>query len=194
MMRIGFVVNDIRTEEPGYTTTRLAMAAVNRGHEVWLMGAGDFAYDADESIRARARSVPKSKYKLSDKFLADLQGKKARTERVTVDDLDVLMLRSDPSADTGLRAWAQASGIVFGRVAMRHGVVVLNDPNGLSKALNKMYFQLFPRKFGPGPSSLETVTKSGNSPTSKALISFSSPCRGLAERVFSWCVRRTGQT
>ena len=149
MMRIGFVVNDIRTEEPGYTTTRLAMAAVNRGHEVWLMGAGDFAYDADESIRARARSVPKSKYKLSDKFLADLQGKKARTERVTVDDLDVLMLRSDPSADTGLRAWAQASESCLAAFAMRHGVVVLNDPNGLSKALNKMYFQLFPEEVRP---------------------------------------------
>jgi glutathione synthase len=148
-MRIGFVVNDIRTEEPGYTTTRLAMAALNRGHEVWLIGAGDFAYDADENIRARARSVPKPKYKSSDVFLADLQGKKGRAERVTVDELDILMLRSDPSVDTGLRAWAQASGIVFGRVAMRHGVIVLNDPNGLSKALNKMYFQLFPEEVRP---------------------------------------------
>jgi len=148
-MRIGFVVNDIRTEEPGYTTMRLAMAALNRGHEVWLMGAGDFAYDADESIRARARSVPRTKYKSSETFLADLQGKRAKADRVTVDDLDILMLRNDPSIDTGLRAWAQASGIVFGRVAMRHGVIVLNDPNGLTKALNKMYFQLFPEEVRP---------------------------------------------
>lgn len=54
-MRIGFMVNDIKTEEPGYTTVRLAMAAINLGHEAWLMGAGDFAYDADENVRARAR-------------------------------------------------------------------------------------------------------------------------------------------
>ncbi|HEX5033667.1 MAG TPA: glutathione synthase, partial [bacterium] len=86
-MKIGFVVNDIQTEEPGYTTTRLAMAAVNRGHEVWVMGAGDFAYDPDEDIHARARSVPKNKYKVSDIFLRDLQGKKARAERITVDAL-----------------------------------------------------------------------------------------------------------
>jgi glutathione synthase len=39
-MKIGFVVNDVRTEEPGYTTTRLAMAAINRGHEAWVIGAG----------------------------------------------------------------------------------------------------------------------------------------------------------
>ncbi|HKX13343.1 MAG TPA: glutathione synthase [bacterium] len=148
-MRIGFVVNDIQTEEPGYTTTRLAMAAVNRGHEVWVIGAGDFAYDPDEDIHARARSVPKNKYNVSDIFLRDLQGKKAKTERITVDALDVLMLRNDPSADIVHRAWAQAAGITFGRVAMRHGVIVLNDPNGLSRAMNKMYFQLFPEEVRP---------------------------------------------
>ena len=32
---------------------------------------------------------------------------------------------------------------------MRHGVVVLNDPNGLSKAMNKMYFQTFPEEVRP---------------------------------------------
>lgn len=148
-MKIGFVVNDVRTEEPGYTTTRLGMACINRGHEVFVMGAGDFAYDVDENIRARARVLPKKKYKSSDAYLADLQGKRAGVERVTVDDLDILMLRSDPSTDTGLRSWAQASGIIFGRVAMRHGVIVLNDPNGLAKAMNKMYFQLFPEEVRP---------------------------------------------
>ena len=148
-MRIGFMVNDVKTEEPGYTTSRLAMAAVNRGHEVWVVGAGDFAYDVDEKIRARARSVPKSNYKSSDVYLTDLQGKKARLGRITVDDLDVLMLRNDPSTDTGLRSWAQSSGIIFGRAAMRHGVIVLNDPNGLAKAMNKMYFQLFPEQVRP---------------------------------------------
>ena len=32
---------------------------------------------------------------------------------------------------------------------MRHGVIVLNDPNGLAKATNKMYFQLFPEEGRP---------------------------------------------
>jgi glutathione synthase len=148
-VRIGFVVNDINTEETGYTTTRLAMAAINRGHESWVMGAGDFAYDADESIRARATSVPAKIYKSSDKYIADLTGRRAKHERVSVDDLDVLMLRSDPSHEQGHRSWAQSSGIIFGRVAMRAGVIVLNDPNGLSMAMNKMYFQLFPEEVRP---------------------------------------------
>lgn len=148
-MRLGFMVNDIKTEEPGYTTIRMAMAAVNRGNEVWLMGAGDFAYDPDEHIYARAKSVPKKTYKSSELFLAQLHGKGAISQRINVDDLDVLMLRNDPATDTGFRSWAQSSGIIFGRAAMKHGVIVLNDPNGLAKAMNKMYFQLFPEEVRP---------------------------------------------
>lgn len=148
-MKIGFMVNDIMTEQSGYSTTRLGMAAINRGHEAWIMGAGDFAYDVDERISARARTVSKKKYTKSDVYLKDLQGKSAVKERITVDDLDVLMLRNDPSTDTGDRAWAQSAGVIFGRAAMRHGVIVVNDPNGLAKAMNKMYFQLFPEEVRP---------------------------------------------
>ena len=32
---------------------------------------------------------------------------------------------------------------------MRHGVIVLSDPNGLAKASSKMYFQLFPEAVRP---------------------------------------------
>ena len=148
-MRIGFFVNDTKTEEQGYTTTRLAMAAINRGHEAWVMDANSFAYDPDEMIRARARRAPKSTYKSSSTYLEDLQGRRAVQERITVDDLDVLILRNDPSTDSGLRSWAQSVGINFGRIAMRHGVVVLNDPNGLAKAMTKMYFQHFPEEVRP---------------------------------------------
>jgi glutathione synthase len=138
------MVNDVQTEQPGYTTVRLAMQAINKGFDSWYIGAGDFVYDTDEKIHAFARSVTKKSYKSTDVFLEDLKGPKARVENITVDDLDVLMLRSDPSTDTGDKTWAQTAGINFGRVAMRHGVIVLNDPNGLAKAMNKMYFQLFP--------------------------------------------------
>lgn len=148
-MRIGFMINDIKTEEEGYTTTRLAMHATNRGHETWHIGAGDFAYAVDEKTRAYARGVNKKQYKSLAGFLAELQGSKARRENISVDDLDVLMLRSDPSTDTGSRAWAAIAGINFGRIAMRRGVIVLNDPNGLAKATDKMYFQLFPEEVRP---------------------------------------------
>ena len=148
-MRIGFVVNDVQTEEHGYTTTRLAMTAVNRGHEAWLIGVGDLALDPDDYVRARARAAPKTKYKSTSKFLNELRGPLGKCQRITVDDLDVLMLRNDPAEDKGRRGWAQSAGIMFGGAAMRRGVIVLNDPNGLGKAINKMYFQLFPEEVRP---------------------------------------------
>jgi len=149
IMKIGFVVNDITTEEAGFTTIRLAAEAANQGHEPWLMGVGDLAYDPDEGIRARARSVPPRKSRSNEGFFSDLGGKHAIRQRITVDDLDVLMLRNVPSDDVNKRPWAAGIATEFGRLAMRRGVVVANDPNGLAKAASKMYFQLFPAEVRP---------------------------------------------
>lgn len=148
-MKIGFVVNDVMTEQAGFTTTRLATEAVNAGHKAWMIGVGDLGYDADEKIRASAMSAPKERYKDSKSFLLDLHGKKAIKQRITVDDLDVLMLRNVPSDDFLTRPWAATIATEFGRLAMRSGVIVVNDPNGLAKASSKMYFQLFPEEVRP---------------------------------------------
>ena len=148
-MRIGFVVNDIKTEEGGYTTSRLATSAINMGHEAWVMGSGDLIYDPSDSVAARARTAPKAKYKDSQAYLKDLQGPNARSERISVDDLDVLVLRNNPSDDLGSRSWATNAAFEFARLALRRGVIVVNDPNGLAKASSKMYFQLFPEEVRP---------------------------------------------
>ncbi len=82
------------------------MAAINRGHEAWVIAPGDFAYDPDERIKARARHAPKDKYNQGSAYLKGLLGSKARHRRITVDDLDVLMLRNDPAQDAIKRPWA----------------------------------------------------------------------------------------
>jgi glutathione synthase len=148
-MRLGFIVNDVKTEEGKFTTSRLGQTAVNRGHEVWVMGVGDLAYDPDDLIRARATTVPKQKYGSSDSYTSDLQGKNAIKRRITVDELDVLMLRNVPSDDYLQRPWASTAATEFARLAMRNGVIVLSDPHGLTKASSKMYFQLFPEEVRP---------------------------------------------
>ncbi len=148
-MDIGFVINSLDTEKSTYSTTRLARSAVNRGHRVWTIEVSDFCYDPDEMIRGRAWTAPKGNYKSDELYLADLKGKKAISERITVSDLDILMLRNDPSEETISRPWAQHAGITFGRMALNHGVIVLNDPNGLAKAINKSYFQTFPEQVRP---------------------------------------------
>jgi glutathione synthase len=148
-MRIGFIVNDISTEEPKFTTMRLGQAAINRGHEVWMIGVGDLAYDPDGMIRARATSVPRTRYGTSDSFTADLRGRQAVKRRITIDELDALMLRNVPADDYMKRPWAATAAAEFARTAMRNGVIVLSDPNGLAKASSKMYFQLFPAEVRP---------------------------------------------
>jgi glutathione synthase len=148
-MKMGFVVNDIHTEQKGYTTTRLAMACINMGHEAWVINVADFAYDPTGRIMARAAMAPGQKYQSTETYLRALQGNKAKKARICVDDLDVLMLRNDPSVDATQRPWAQTAGIIFGRMAMSSGVIVLNDPNGLAAAANKMYFQNFPEEVRP---------------------------------------------
>jgi len=148
-VRIGFVVNDIHTEQAAYTTTRLAMTAVNLRHEAWTLGVADFVYAADGSVRANARAAQGQSYDSLEKFLAELQGDDSRQEQIGVGDLDVLMLRNDPSEDMVDRPWAQTSAILFGQLALRQGTIVLNDPAGLANALNKTYFQHFPEKVRP---------------------------------------------
>ncbi len=148
-MRIGFVVNDVATEEAAYTTTRLGMSAVNNGHEAWTLGVGDFVYKPDGSIHANARAVAGKEYDSLETYMKEIQGDDARQEQVSLDDIDVLMLRNDPSEDTAERAWAQTTGILFGQLAVQRGTIVVNDPSNLANALNKTYFQHFPEQVRP---------------------------------------------
>ena len=144
-MKLGIVVNVMDSAAAGATTYRLAADAIEQGHEVWVMSTGGFSYLPNDTIASFARSVPPGRY-TSARFLDVFNSDKAVNQWVTLDELDVLLLRSNPSAQ---RAWAQSAGIHFGRLAMRHGVIVLNDPNGLSKAVNKLYLQTFPENVRP---------------------------------------------
>jgi glutathione synthase len=147
-MKFAFVVNDVQTELATYTTTRLAMAAANKGHKSYTFGVGDFICAPDGSVHAVAHTVRGKNHKSLDKFLAELQSDD-RAEHINLDELDVLMLRNDPSADATERPWAQSSGILFGQLVAHRGVMVLNDPENLARAINKTYFQQFPEEVRP---------------------------------------------
>jgi glutathione synthase len=147
-VKLGLFVNDVATELAQFTTTRLARAAVDRGHEVWYLDADSFAYDPDESVRARARRVPGADDGLTA-FLEAVQSEDNPVERIDLGHLDVLLLRSDPAQDMTERPWAQVVGLAFGELAAAQGVVVLNDPVGLCRAINKLYFQSFPASVRP---------------------------------------------
>ena len=142
-MRIAFVVNDIQTEVADYTTTLLALNAVKRGHDVFYINVSDFAHNLDNHTYAHAIVTVKTHHRSSQVFLKELQ-KQTTTELINVDELDVLMIRNDPSLDAIARPWARMAAINFGRFAMQHGVLVLNDPDGLDRAFTKLYLKMLP--------------------------------------------------
>jgi glutathione synthase len=147
-MKLGFVVNRVATEQPAYTTTRLAMTATRMGHEVWLMGVDDFAHDPDGSVTASARTAPAKNYRSLKTYLDKVQSDDAE-ERLVLDELDALMMRNDPAEDASDRPWAVTSGVLFGQLAVSRGVLVVNDPASLADAVNKTYFQHFPEQVRP---------------------------------------------
>jgi glutathione synthase len=148
-IRLAFVVNDVATEKNNYTTIRLARVAINRGHEVALVGLDGFMYHASGSVRARA-SVPRHRtYADDDALLEDLQADDAERKWIDVDQLDVLMLRSDPAEEAEDRPWASNSGLLFAQLAALRHVIVLNDPVHLTDAATKTYFQHFPERVRP---------------------------------------------
>jgi glutathione synthase len=143
-MLIGFFVNDLEREYENYTTTVLAHTAASRGHRVCYITPADFVLNADDTLSVHGRFPPKRKYKDRADFFATLKDPQAvKIERVDVTEVDVLMLRNDPSIDAQT-PWAAEAGILFGREAVRRGVIVLNDPDSLGRAINKLYFQSFP--------------------------------------------------
>lgn len=145
-MKIGFVVNRPETERAGYTTTHLALAARRRGHETWHIGIADFALAQDDRLMAGAVS-PEPSATEPEAFSAALA--KTEAEALEIGTLDVLLLRNDPAVDTAHRPWACLAGLDFGRIAQADGVLVLNDPVGLSRAENKLYLQQFDAEVRP---------------------------------------------
>ena len=142
-MRIAFFVNDLEREFAGYTTTVLAHQAAMRGHEVSYLTPSDFVLRPDDSLWAHARILPKQKWKDRAEFFAALRAPALKPEPVDFADIDVLMLRNDPSIDFET-PWAMEAGILFGREAVKRGTIVVNDPDSLGRAINKLYFQSFP--------------------------------------------------
>ena len=189
-MKIGIVVNVMGSGLAGATTYRLAADATSMGHRVWIMSTGNLAYNPNDTVGALARFVPPGRYTAS-RYVAALKSDKAVDTWITIDDLDVLLLRSNPSVQ---HAWAQSAGIHFGRLAMRHGVIVLNDPNGLSKAMNKLYLQTFPESVRPRTLVTRSLDRIERFLDEEQARSSSNRCRDPAARAYSSRERNSSPT
>ena len=146
-MRIAFLVNEVVTEVDEYTTTRLARAAAQCGHQVWYVGVGDAELGQDGQLVARAHPA---EFKKGDTLKGFMDRVKERdAERVVMDDLDALFLRNESLEDLQDRPWASPLGVVLGQILKARGVTVVNDPMSLVRATSKLYLEEFPEKVRP---------------------------------------------
>ncbi|MBL7952381.1 MAG: glutathione synthase [Flavobacteriales bacterium] len=146
-MVIAFIINELAKEVDSYTTVHLAYHAYRLGHEPLFLEVGKLSYDPDGQMGGTAYGPPKKTFKTVATFMDAVR--KSAPRHITATDIEVLMLRNDPSDDLVTRPWAVGAGIIFGQLAARNGVLVLNDPFGLAGATSKLYFQHFPALVRP---------------------------------------------
>jgi glutathione synthase len=148
-VRLAFFVNEVATEIDEYTTTRLARAAAQRGHQVWYVGLGDVELGhRDGQLLARAHAADFAAEDTLTTFMERIQGRDV-VERIVLDELDALLLRNESIEDLQQRSWASPLGVVFGQMLKARGVTVLNDPTSLMRATSKFYLEEFPEKIRP---------------------------------------------
>ena len=136
------------TEVDEYTTTRLARAAAQRGHEVWYVGVGDVELgESGGQLVARAHAAEFKKGDTLEGFMERVKERDA--ERIVMDDLDALFLRNESIDDLQERPWASPLGVVVGQMLKARGVTVVNDPMSLVRATSKLYLEEFPEKIRP---------------------------------------------
>jgi glutathione synthase len=149
-VRLTLLVNRVETVEDTAVTALVAYWAAKRGHAVHLLSLDRLTYFPDGRIGGEAVRAPGRGVRSPLGLVRAIRGARAVHERITTDDMDILWLRYNPSEEVEAeRYWGQDAGILFGRLAMERGVLVINDPDTLSFARDKLYFQHFPEAVRP---------------------------------------------
>lgn len=149
-MKICFVLNQVKTETCG-TSVIILKKAVERGHQVYVMGVGDFIFYKNKGISLRAKKIPSNlTYENAQEFWSQVQSDQLEFQRVPSQEMDIVFLRNNPTEENSDRRWAQHSALAFGRMMQNNGVLVLNDAMGLSAAyVDKLYFEELPKEIKP---------------------------------------------
>lgn len=148
-VRVCFVVNNVKTQRATYTTLHLGYQAWRRGHDVRFMSVDAFSYGDDNRVIGQAARPPAGRYPSARRFHRALVADDVAVEEVCLSDFDVVFLRNNPAVGVKDGGDRFNPAIDFGRRLERHGVLVVNDPDGLLRAGSKMYLAGFPEEIRP---------------------------------------------
>src|SRR5450432_1802178 len=147
-MRICFVVNSARTQKATYTTLHLAFSAYRRGHDVAFASVDAFSQGEGTGIVAEVARPKAGRLRDTAAYAKALSAADAPREDARLVDFDVIFLRNNPNA--GAHDGDRFNpALDFGRRLKQLGVLVVNDPDGLSRAGSKMYLAGFPVELRP---------------------------------------------
>lgn len=142
-MKICFVVRSLFTQLPSYTTTHLAFEAHRRGHEVVYTTLNSFSCNDEMKVLATGVSLEGLSISNRFDFLRTLHSGIAQKKEVVLSDFDVVFLRYNPNESETEKEKGRNPSVEFGRLLKLQGVMVVNDPGGLTKAASKMYLSSF---------------------------------------------------
>ena len=142
-MKIAFLINQMHIEKAHFTTTILAYEAYLRGHEIYYIGLADFVYAENNEVQANVRSINPTTHQFASKEEMLTHLYTCKKERLSMYDIDILWIRHDPVLDMLNRPWAAAMGLQFAQLIKKMGKLVINDPDTLNDASNKLYLENF---------------------------------------------------
>jgi glutathione synthase len=149
-MRVCFVVNNVRTQRPTYTTLHLAFAAHRRGHDVAFVSVEGLSHGDDSVVFGDVVRPRPGRLKDAATFAKSLVTEGAPREDARLNDFDVVFLRNNPHLNASVLEGDRFNpAIEFGRRLKQSGVMVVNDPDGLARAGSKMYLAGFPAEIRP---------------------------------------------
>ena len=148
-MRVCFVVNNVKTQRATYTTLCLAFAGHRRGHDIAFASVDAFSQGEGSDIVAEVVRPKPGRLRDAVAYARALTAPTAPREDARLADFDVVFLRNNPNAGDQADADAFNPALDFGRRLKSQGVLVVNDPDGLSRAGSKMYLAGFPAELRP---------------------------------------------
>jgi glutathione synthase len=147
-MRVCFVVNNVRTQKPTYTTLCLAYAGHRRGHDVAFASVDAFSQGEGPEIVADVVRPKPGRLRDATSYARALTSPSAPHEDARLADFDVIFLRNNPNSGAK-EVDAFNPALDFAARLKSQGVLVVNDPDGLSRAGSKMYLAGFPAELRP---------------------------------------------
>jgi glutathione synthase len=138
-----FLVADVDALKATFGGVHLGWAAQRRGHDVRFVSAGDVSLLDDNTALASTRRARAGDYARPSDFLAALVGQDSALEEEDLAGFDVVFLRANPFTTGPFEPGRPPVLDLCWRLRLQ-GSLVVNDPEGLRRALGGMYLADLP--------------------------------------------------